>query len=318
MMGNGIAAGFVGNQVWFSEPYRMHAWPAAYALSVEHKIVGLGVVNQSLVICTLGNPVTATGVNPAFITTSKFAAVEPCQSRGSIISSHEGVYYAGNSGLILVNPGRLLNITEQMVKRDVWQQTTKGAALRAARFNGAYYAYGSVIAGAFDELTFDTDSFTQEDISNALTGILVDPVNQTASFSTLLSANIVYGVFGDFWTGELMLVRNGGMYWVDQGDAAVELEAYVWTSKIFQTTRPQNFAALQVFFDVPVVAPSSYGTIKVYANGSLKSTQTIVTSGGILRLPSGFKASFWQIKLETALTVLSVHMATSTQELYAL
>ena len=37
-MPNGILAGFVGNQVYFSEPYYPHAWPDSYALTVDYPL----------------------------------------------------------------------------------------------------------------------------------------------------------------------------------------------------------------------------------------------------------------------------------------
>lgn len=41
LMANGIAAGFAGNQVMFSEAFLSYAWPESYKQSTEHDIVAI-------------------------------------------------------------------------------------------------------------------------------------------------------------------------------------------------------------------------------------------------------------------------------------
>jgi len=101
-MPNGILAGFRGNEIWFSEPYRPHAWPAAYVLTVDFPIVGLGVLGQTLVVCTQGFPVGITGIHPSSMAVSKTSSLEPCLSRGGILSATEGVYYPSPNGLVRI------------------------------------------------------------------------------------------------------------------------------------------------------------------------------------------------------------------------
>lgn len=60
-MPNGMIAGFVGNQVWFCEPYLPHAWPSTYMLTTDAQIVGLGVYGNTLVVCTERQPFTIAG-----------------------------------------------------------------------------------------------------------------------------------------------------------------------------------------------------------------------------------------------------------------
>lgn len=63
------------------------------------------------------------------------------------------------------------------------------------------------------------------------------------------------------------------------------------------------------------LAPNIYGTVKVYADGRLILTRNLLTSGEQIRLPSGFKAQFWQIEFEARVKIYSVQMATSAKEL---
>jgi len=44
-------------------------------------------------------------------------------------------------------------------------------------------------------------------------------------------------------------------------------------------------------------------------------TRELRTSGVIMKLPSGFKADYWQFELETRVIVLSLQAATSVKEL---
>jgi hypothetical protein len=104
-MANGIMAGFVGNQIYFCEPFMPHAWPAAYALSVEFPIVGLAAYGSSLVVATKGNPFIITGSSPAAMSQEKLPLYEPCVSKRSIASDEQGAMYASPNGIIKIGPG---------------------------------------------------------------------------------------------------------------------------------------------------------------------------------------------------------------------
>lgn len=317
-MGNGILVGFKDNEIWFTEPYRPHAWPVAYVLTTEYPIIGVGVANQTAIICTQGSPVSVTGVNPLYMAVAKFTALEPCISRGSILSTTEGVYYASSNGLILVQSGSVQNITRQLVTRDKWQRLINNSAVKAARFGLAYYAFGASVAGAFEETAFEETAFSFSDTTNSFMGVLVDPTDARVAFTRLVSDDSVDGVMTDPWTGEVMIIRDGEVLWIDLSDDLDVLEECVWKSKVFQTNEIMNFAALKVYFTLPPVEPDSYGTIEVYGDGVLRVAHTLETSGKLLRIPSGFKAQLWQIVITTSVVIRSVEMATSVKELQEL
>lgn len=60
---------------------------------------------------------------------------------------------------------------------------------------------------------------------------------------------------------------------------------------------------------------NSFGRVRVYADGRLVFTRELVTSGEMMRLPSGFKAQFWQIEVEARVKVYSIQVGTSAKEL---
>lgn len=63
------------------------------------------------------------------------------------------------------------------------------------------------------------------------------------------------------------------------------------------------------------ITPGIFGVMRLYADGRLVATRQLVRSGEQWRLPSGFKAQFWQIEFEARAKIYSVEMATSAKEL---
>lgn len=330
VMPNGIVAGFKDNELWFSEAYRPHAWPVAYSLTLEFKVVGLGIINQTLVVCTEGNPVTASGVNPASITTSKLAAFEPCLSKGSIVSTEEGVYYTSPNGLILVNAGYAQNITKQYISKDIWTDIVNEGKVNAGRLGSAYYAFASGVQKVFQDNAFQQD-FVQTEVSlGSAEGFLLDPGNTNVGFTYAKDSMDIKSVRNDALSGEVLIVRDGKVLWLDLRPG-YDTEPYQWTSKVFQTSSMKNFAAYKTYLygnpDFVFPNPPNYdinqvfdpatqlAVVRVYADGRLVSAQEVRQDGELHRLPTGFKAQFWQIDFEGHVKIKSFQMATSVKEL---
>jgi hypothetical protein len=331
-MPNGIVAGWRGKEVWFCEPFRPHAWPPSYALATEYDIVGLGVYGQTLIVCTQGFPTAVTGINPSSMSMAKVSTFEPCMSRGSIVSAPEGVYYASPNGLILAAQGQFTNVTKDTISKDKWQDLTKIATLRAVHFGSGYMAYGGTRFGCFDSNTFDNNSFEMNDYTGAYQGIFVDPTNPNV-LTTLASVAPVVNVQSDPWSGETMIIKSNAVYWLDMQSLTKPHDPYKWRSKIYISAMPENFEAVKVFFTIPngtSTVPNGvpnntlvqtynpltqYALLRVYADGNLIATRELEVSGQILRLPSGFKASQWQVEFEGVVNINSIEMATSAKEL---
>lgn len=332
-MPNGIMAGWRDNEIWFSEPYRPHAWPAPYVLTVEYPIVGMGVIGQSVIVCTTNNPYSATGVNPATMTLSKIPGLEPCLSRGSIVSSPNGVAYASPNGVAVAVPGAVQVPTRRMISKDKWQDVDNFLSpptLRASLVNGAYYAWGSPGVGCFESTAFEDDAFLQSDFSGAYLGALIDIEDPRIAYNKLRSVEPVQNCFMDAWTGETLVVKEGKVYWLDIAPRKAR-SAYIWRSKIMETPNQRNFGALRVYFSTfsttpelnPVrntdqaqeLAADQYGIIRVYGDGRLVVVRELRQSGELFRLPSGFKATFWEVEIEARVRIHSVEIATTAKEL---
>ncbi len=339
---NGIVAGFRANEVWFAEPYLPHAWPSLYTLAVEGEVVGLGVVGQSLIVCTTGSPYVIYGVNPSAMSISRMSFSEPCLSRGSIVSSPFGVVYASPNGLVVANPGNVQVATTGIFSKEDWLDSNLVTAipqLRGSLVNGAYYGWGSAATGCFESTAFDNDVFAQLDYTGAYSGAYIDIKNSRVSFVKLTSVAATENCFMDSWTGETFFIRDGTVFWLDLAPSR-DKETFIWRSKLFQTPNRRNFEAMRVFFDEDDAiggpftggawddtlawddgsawydtATGVYGYVRVYADKRLILTRALLASGDFIRLPSGFKASFWQVEVEGATQINSVEMATSAKEL---
>jgi len=340
-MPNGIFAGWRENEIWFCEPYRPHAWPAIYALAVDYPIVGLGVVGQTLVVGTQSYPYAIHGIHPASMSQARLAALEPCVSRGSVLSAPEGVYYASPNGLVVVNlSGAIDNISlsSGLITKDKWQAlvgSSSLATLRAARLGAAYYAWGSSRPGVFDSEAFDNSAFAMSDFSGAYTGFVLDPINKRVAFTSLSNAVPMTNVQNDPWTGELFVIRAvsgvNSVYWIDIAADAPTYETFVWRSKIFQMPQSKNLGAVRVYWDTPATSPAlnpvpnvslvqtlaadQWGLLRCYADGTLKWTRELRTSGELMRLPKGFAADYYQFEIESRMYIKSFQFASSAKEL---
>lgn len=332
-MSNGMIAGWRNNEIWFCEPYRPHAWPAQYTLAVDYPIVGLGVNGQTLVVCTQGYPYILTGVHPSSATQSRLTNFEPCTSRGSILSTPEGVYYGSPNGLILVADGAAKVITRDTCTKDKWQQLVNVSTMRAARLGVDYFTFGAARQGVFDEDTFNVEDevFESQDYTGAYNGVYIDTLNTRVAFNVMYNAVPCTNVMNDAWSGELFIIRDNKVYWVNLADTEPTREVYKWRSKKFQGGYAFNIAVCRVYFDVPdgtpalnptpntaliqTLAADQWGLFRAYADDRLVLTRELRTSGEIIRLPSGFKADYWTFEFEARVKVKSFQLASSVKEL---
>ncbi|WP_208230788.1 hypothetical protein [Brenneria izadpanahii] len=70
MMSNGIAAGFMGNQVMFGEAYLPYAWKDSNKQTTQDEIVSITPVGITLVVGNKGIPYIFSGIAPSNITSN--------------------------------------------------------------------------------------------------------------------------------------------------------------------------------------------------------------------------------------------------------
>jgi len=331
-MGNGMIVGWRENEVWYCEPYYPHTWPILYVMGVDAEIVGLGVHNQTLIILTSGSPYAAAGVVPENMTLSKVQPLEPCTSRRSIVNTPEGVLYSSPNGLINITAQRAVNLTKDLILKDQWHAKLNLASVIASTISNGYYCYSGPTEGVFqtDEAvptldTFKHDSFQSESAFGTKPGLYVS-LNDTRIAVTVLdpSPDEVFNLIMDLYNGETMSLRGGVVYLVDIRQTG-PYARYRWKSKLFALPYVQNLGAAKVYWTPkdPKAGPEpTY--FRVYAGTEaqlvddglpLRFEQAMTKSNQMFRLPSGFKALYYQFEIEGYLYIDAIHCAQTPREL---
>ncbi len=323
MMANGIAAGFTAErEVWFSAAYLPHAWPAAYALTVDYPIVGLTANGSSLNIITEGSPFIATGVTPDTMTIGKITANEPCIGRGSIVASGEGAFYASPNGIQLLNSGGTINITLTLYEKE-FHYTLLPQNWASARYGSTYMAFVKGPPAGDAHNGFAIDHFEQG--SNELFSYIHFPSNITNVYMDELSGQI------------FSLMSNGTvMQWNPPvgSPGTTHLQSWEWKTKQFRFTMPQQFKAFMVLYEVPPEvqialgprnndqsqvfnAETQYLIVRVYADGRQVVVREVQKSGEVILIPDGFKAELWEFQFEGQIGMKFFKVASSVKELKA-
>lgn len=339
VMPNGVLAGWKGNEIWFCEPYRPHAWPPTYVQTTEYPIVGLGVSGNACVAATTGAPYVTQGVTPSSMTATKVQTSEPCHSRKSIIGNSDGVYYCSPNGLIMVSQyGTVTNTTETWVTREKWQALTPQANLAAVFMNGMYVTWERAPNG--NEGALGNRGFTIE-VNGADAqsfNILPQPGGHRLGFQKLANplAQGIAAFMIDHWSSVSLLIVRNGLYYYDFGDQAPALTVLDWTSKEFQQRTRKNFEAVRIKFKVPPglaalnatrmendttdpvwLAPlpaDRWGYLLVYADGgALVTAREIRRPQEIMRILSGFKHETWKFRFITRLKIENMQVGTSVK-----
>jgi hypothetical protein len=231
-MPNGFFVAWAGKDIFFSEPYRPWAWPPQYVVSTASRIIGCGVVDQTLVVLTESAPVLYVGARPDSMQAVKSALVDPCIEARSIVQAPEGVYYASRNGLQLVTPAGTNSVTRQAIGRDEWNSSFVPRIKAAVSFDSQYLALDA--AGG---------------------GFCFDPRDMKAGISMLGNMEPMDNIWTDPWTSEAhMIVGNKVYAWGNPTSGFVTAE---WASKDFHFSKPLNFGALLVLVDPNYITDSS-------------------------------------------------------------
>ncbi len=221
---NGIAAGFTGNQIHFSEPFKPYAWPIAYRQSYDQDIVAIGITGTTLVGMTEGNPFTITGVEPVTMGggMEKLAVAWPCMSKRSVASFAFGVAYAAPQGLVIIGISNDV-VTKDLFTQKEWSDLNPSSFVSATadnRYYGGYFVNDSALMFVIDK--GEAASFLK--INQKITAIWTDPA-----------------------TGKLYVANDKKIYqW--EGDVGTKL-SYEWKSKLFLLPAPLNFGAAKIDAD---------------------------------------------------------------------
>jgi len=289
-MPNGLMAAYNGSDLMFCEPYQPHAWPVGYMLPVNSPIVGLAAFGNSILVATQDVPYIVTGIHPSAMTMQNLEVNQSCASTRSVVDMGYYSAYASPDGMVTVGNSGAQVSTLSLFTQNEWK------ALNPASIHG-YYSDGRYI-GFYDATP----------LGGVRGGFILDP-NNTDFGVTWLSDWYVTG-YSDSIDDTLYLITElvGSTQPVivkfDSGTA----KAAVWRSKIFVLPLPTSFSSAQVRgVGFPI-------TTRFYADGILKHTQ-LVASDRPFRLPSGFRATEWEIEVSGSGEIYTITMAQSMNEI---
>lgn len=295
-MPGGFLAGFVGNQVWFSEPYIPHAWPSIYMQTTDYPIVGLAVVGTSLVVLTDRYPYIFTGSTPTGITPDKLGLLEPCVSKRSITTDQFGAIYASPNGLVSLSLGGQENVTQKLIRRDQWQ------------------SYGP-------------ETMFGEIYNNMYVGFYRNPDAEYRTLVMYRNDNPPLSVYDFPGTASFIEPTTGSLFGVNAVDGKIyRLDAspnaptreYTWKSKLFVLPEPCSFAWVQVLADF-----AQYSTqqrplkVRLYVDREF-FYEFEPQSAEPIRLPAVKRGYSWEVELTGTMPVLRILMATTVAELKGL
>jgi hypothetical protein len=298
---NNILAGFVGNELYFSEPAYPHAWPAKYKITLEYNIVALAAVAGYLFVMTEGYPYQFSGGDPATMSFARVDTLYPCLSKRGIVNMGYGVLYPTHGGLALYSPlsGGAL-ITKALEDWDTWGISLDPTTLDAEFFDDKYFG-----AHSTGGIIFERD----DNIGGILTTFTYSP---TAIYYDPPSGKLFYaaGTAGDIYEWNNLSQPNSVLEWkskvleskdfINLGAARVVAD-YINVSTDWDLTNTDWDATTSLWNQGQNV------TFKLWANKQLIFTTT-VSDENVFRLPTGYRVDKFELSVETDLRVRAIHI----------
>lgn len=287
MMANGIAAGFAGNEVMFSEAFLPYAWPDSYRQTTAEDIVAIAPIGTALVVATKGEPYLFSGVSPSNISGAKLPLTQACVSRQSMVVMDGFVLYAGTNGLVSVDgSGNAIIATEKIISPEQWRDMFNPSSIKAYQYRGEYVARYTKTDGSQAVFIFNPQD--------------MDIRHMSTTFDT---------AYNDTATDTLYLVKGRELS-VSQG-ANTPLPL-VWRSKTFIAQENTSFSCLRI----KAPYPERVG-ISVFADGQpVIQLPPGALSGSVLKLPP-VTGREWYLEVSGFGQIERITLSTSMPEMPA-
>lgn len=284
-MPNGMLAGYSGRSVFFAEQYMPHAWPKAYSLTTKSRIMGMSSISIGLIVLTQGKPVLMTGSSPASVSATEIDSDQACVSSRSIVDMGEVALYASPDGIVAAGESGVKLITENVFSRAQWQALNP-ESIHAYKFEGRYVFF------------YDTGSTQGGYILNTRTDV---PELVTLNFYATAG-------FNDPVEDALYLVIVESMQGMVRKFNAGTSLTYTWQSKEVRFEKPANPGCA-------IIDAEGYPvTFTLYADGVQRHTQS-VANGNMFRLPAGYRAKEFQIKVSGTTDINQIIVAENPEEI---
>lgn len=340
---NGMMAAFSGKELCFCEPYRPHAWPESYRLTMDYEIVGLGAFTSSVIVTTKGTPYIVTGTAPENMVSERIEQNLPCINARGIVDLGYSVAYPSHDGLVQVTSSGAVVATASIFSRDDWLRLNPYNMV-ANQYNGRYFT-----------------SFAYTDVNGVeFRGVFIIDLSGQQAF--LIRTDVqAEAMYYDLPTGQLYMLKGASIY---EWDALSEPSALLtWKSKLFVLPKPTNFGAILIESDT-TLTPEQIAVIEaeiasmtalnavIFAQDSIsgevdgaalgeldingddlltlpslsrntsvsiyadrKLVATVGTVNRMARLPAGFLATLWEVEVSSDASISQITLAGSGAEL---
>jgi hypothetical protein len=280
-MPNGFFAAFKNNMLYFSEPFRPHAWP--YAMSFPNNITGICPDAQSLVVTTNTGAYMVLGSLPSNLSQQKLPLPQAGIAQRLMVNLEGAVAYASADGIVLVQGSQsTMTLSQKFYSREDWRSTFASIA-DDARFG---YTDGYLVMVSSQEakgivIRLDEAAGTLTQYNETFDSMFYLPITDTLYFS--VGANVYR-------------FRDG----------AAAYYTLDWWSKEFTLPNFTNFGA---FF----IRCTASTVVSIYVDAALWHTFTAATTG-YYRLPAGKRAVRWSVRVQTTGKIEEIAMAESMAE----
>lgn len=281
-MPNGFFAAYKNNMLYFSEPFRPHAWP--YAMSFTHNISGICVDAQSLVVTTNTGAYIVLGSLPSNMAQQKLPIPQAGIAQRLMVNIEGAVAYASADGIVLVQGSQSsMTLSQKFYSREDWRSTFATVA-DDARFG---YTDGYLVLVSSQEakgiiIRLDEAAGTLTQFNETFDSMFYLPITDTLYYS-----------------------KGANVYRLRDGAAAYY--TLDWWSKEFTLPNYTNFGA----FYIRCTASTN---VTIYVDGVSWYSFT-AASTGYYRLPSGKRALRWSVRVQTTGKIEEIAMAESMSEL---
>jgi hypothetical protein len=337
---NGMMAAFSGKDLYFCEPFRPHAWPEKYVLTMSYAIVALGAFGNTIVVATEGQPEIVTGNSPDSMTQEKLETNLPCLNPRGMVDLGYAVAYPSNDGLVVVDSSGP-KIKNELFTRPQWQKLSP-ATLVAAQFSGRYvasYSYteidgtpaqGTIIIDLTGEQPFLLRGGDRADAMafDIKTGALYqvfgtdirewDALGQVNSIMTWLSKQFVLPAPASFGA---ILVEKATSPLGESEQAQADAKAAIVAANAAAFAQDSiggefNGAAMNAYAidgdDMHPLPADLYATVEVYADDALVAS--ISTLDTVKRI-APVRAKNWQVRVLGTQPLAQITLATAAREL---
>lgn len=340
---NGLFAAYKDSTVYVSDWNAPHAWPYEHTVTIDYPIVGLGSFGNTIVVCTEAAPVLIVVQDPTNPTTKAIQENCPCVSADSIVNTRNGVIFASQNGLVLINSTSPTFITEKLLTQDEWLPLHP-ESLKGAFLNNTYYGFFTNPTDTAAGFIFDLDSYTYSTVYNSIVS--------SGMVYTTQHAKVVYN---DIEQSQLYVcypLEDGTQYSLCSfaSDSRIN-KSFRWRSKVnvspqglfnlsaarvmmtSQSSQKENehiwegkltgsSLAARVMDGEPIngwcktheLELADATVFNYYVDGELKYSREVKDSKPF-RLPSGFRGETIEVEVKSNAYIHSITLASSMGEL---